>query len=90
MYISRLDWDDYRIDHVARHDMTPDEVWEVCGDPFHVARRQGLNRYLVYGQTTAGRLVFVVLEYISGTVYKPITARDMTPREKRNFRRLRK
>ena len=62
MYISRLDWDDYRIDHIARHNVIPDEVWEVCGDPFHAARRQGLNRYLVYGQTAAGRPLFVVLE----------------------------
>ena len=27
---------------------------------------------------------------LEGTVYKPITARDMTDREKRNFRRLRR
>ena len=28
----------------------------------------------------------VVLEHIEGTIYKPITARDMTDREKRNFK----
>lgn len=51
MFISRLDWDDYRIEHIARHDVEPDEVWEVCEDPFHLARRQGHNRYRLYGQT---------------------------------------
>ena len=56
----------------------PYEVWEVCEDPLHLARRHGNNRYLVYGQTADGRYLFVVLEYIQGTVYKPITARDMT------------
>jgi len=30
------------------------------------------------------------LEHIESTVYKPITARDMTDTEKRNYRRLRK
>jgi len=90
MYISRLDWDDYRIEHIAQHDVEPDEVWEVCEDPLHLARRQGHNRYRVYGQTADGRYLFVVLEHIKGTVYKPITTRNMTDREKRNFRRLRK
>jgi len=55
-----------------------------------LARRQGGNRYLVYGQTAEGRYLFIVLEQIKGIVYKPITAREMTDREKRNFRRLQK
>ena len=90
MYINRLDWDDYRIDHIAQHDVEPDEVWEVCEDPLHIARRKGRNRYLVYGQTIGGRYLLVVLERIQDSIYKPITARDMTVREKRNFRRVRK
>ena len=90
MYISRLEWDDYRVAHIARHNIEPDEVWDVCEDPRHLARRHGHNRYLVYGQTTNGRYLFVVLEGIGGTTYKPITARDMTAHEKRNFRRHRK
>ena len=90
MYISRLDWDEYRIEHIARHDVEPDEVWEVCADPLHLARRQGRNRYRVYGQTVDGRYPFVVLEHVEDTIYKPITARDMTVGEKKNFRRLKK
>ena len=90
MYIARLDWDDSRVEHIARHNVEPGEVWEVCNDISHLARRQGRNRYLVYGQTFDGRYLFVVLERIQEFVYKPITARNMTEREKRNFRRLRK
>ena len=90
MYIDRLDWDDYRVEHISRHNVEPYEVWEVCNDTSHLARRQGRNRYLIYGQTLDGRYLFVVLERIQESVYKPITARNMTEREKRNFRRLRK
>lgn len=90
MRISSLDWDDYRIEHIAEHNVTCDEVWEVCEDPWHLARREGRNRYRVYGQTAAGRYLFIVLEAIEGTVFKPITAREMTDAEKRKFRRLRK
>lgn len=88
MYISSLVWDDYRIDHIARHDVEPGEVEEVCDDPFHRAHREGHNRYRLYGQSSAGRYLFVVLECVEGSHYRPITARDMTPGEKRNFRKL--
>lgn len=90
MYISELEWDDYRIEHIAQHEVEIDEVWEACEDPFHLARRQGHSRYLLYGQTGEGRYVFVVLEHVEGSVYKPITARNMTDREIRRFRRLKK
>ncbi|MBI2434525.1 MAG: BrnT family toxin [Candidatus Hydrogenedentes bacterium] len=90
MRIAKLDWDDYRIEHVARHGVEPDEVWQVCGDQLHLAHREGRRRYRLYGQTKDGRYLFVVLEQIEGTMYKPITARDMTDNEKRNYRRLRR
>ena len=90
MYITELDWDDYRIEHIAQHGVEPDEVWDACEDLFHLARRQGHNRYLLYGQTGDGRYVFAVLEHVEGSVYKPITARDMTDREQKRFRRLTK
>jgi len=90
MRISKLDWDDYRIEHVAEHGVETEEVWEVCEDSLHLARRQGRNRYRLYGQTEEGRYLFIVLEHVEGTIYKPITARDMNESEKQNFRRLRK
>lgn len=90
MHISRLDWDDYRVEHIARHGVEPREVWEVCEDPLHLVHREGRNRYRLYGQTMEGRYLFIVLEQVEGTVFKPITARDMTEGEKRSFRRLRR
>lgn len=90
MFISSLEWDDQRIEHVARHGVEPHEVWEICEDPLHWAHREGRNRYRVYGQTAEGRYLFVVLMQVEGTVFKPVTARDMTDGEKRNYRRLRK
>ena len=90
MFINALDWDDYRIEHIAQHDVEPDKAWEVCEDLLHLARRQGRNRYRLYGQTGDGRYLFVVLEKVDGTIYKPITARDMTENEKRNFKKLRR
>lgn len=90
MRITKLVWDDNRISHIAQHGVEPEEVWEVCEDPLHLARRQGRNRYRLYGQTVEGRYLFVVLEHVESTIFKPITARDMTEGEKQNYRRLRK
>jgi uncharacterized DUF497 family protein len=88
MYIYELVWDDYRIDHVAEHNVEADEVEEVCRDPRHRARREGRNRYRVYGRTVNGRYLFVVLEQLSGSTFRPITARDMTLGERQNYRKL--
>ena len=90
MRITKLDWDDYRIDHIAAHGVETEEVWEVCEDSLHLAHRQGQNRYRMYGQTAGGRYLFVALEHVEGSIYKPITARDMSEGEKQNFRRIRK
>ena len=88
MLITSLEWDDYRVEHVARHGVEPHEVWEICEDPLHWAHREGRDRYRVYGRTADGRYLFVVLTQAEGTVFRPITARDMTDGEKRNYRRL--
>jgi len=90
MRITSLEWNEYRIEHIAMHGVEPYEVWEVCQDPLNMARREGHRRYRLYGQTGDGRYLFVVLESFKGSTYMPVTARDMTNGEKRNFRRLRK
>lgn len=90
MRIESLEWDDYRVEHITRHNVEPDEVWEICRDPRHLAHREGASRYRVYGQTEEGRYLFVVLERLRGTTYKLITARDLTEGEKSGYRRLRK
>ena len=41
--------------------------------------------YRYFGRTEAGRHLMVVLIYLSGGVAMPVTARDMTPRERRTF-----
>ncbi|MEM7125781.1 MAG: BrnT family toxin [Chloroflexota bacterium] len=75
---------------MARHDVEPYEVEEVCDDTYHIARRQGKNRYRLYGQTSEGRYLFVVLERLEEDDFRPITARDMTQREKQGLRKRKK
>jgi len=89
MRIQRLLWPEERIDHIARHGVTPEEVEEVCfGKPFvRRSRSEGENPvYYVLGQTTAGRYLFcVVIAFPDGNGF-PVTARPMTAQEKRRYR----
>ena len=88
MPISEVLWPQDRVDHIARHGVTPDEFEQVCfGLPLVLrAKATGPNPvpYLL-GETDAGRRLFcVVIEFPGGKGY-PVTARDMTTNEKRRY-----
>ena len=89
MKIHAFVWPEDRIDHIAGHGVTPEEVEEVCFGSSLVqrAKSEGENPvYYVLGQTIAGRYLFcVVIRFPDGTGY-PVTARPMTDSEKRRYR----
>jgi uncharacterized DUF497 family protein len=90
MKIDQLIWPQDRIEHIARHGVTPEEVEQVCFGLSLVrrAKSEGQNPvYYVQGQTIAGRyLLCVVIQFADGNGY-PVTARQMTAKEKRLFRK---
>lgn len=90
MRIHELIWPDERIDHIARHGVTPEEVEEVCFGESFVRRAKSVGDnpvYYVLGQTNAGRYPFcVVIQFPDGNGY-PITARSMTKKEQRRYRK---
>lgn len=93
MTISEFIWPAERIEHIAQHGVTPEEVEEVCFGRSLVqrAKSEGENPvYYVLGQTGAGRYLFcVVIAFPDGKGY-PVTAREMTANEKRRYRRWRR
>jgi len=90
MRIDGFIWPDDRIEHIARPGVTPEEVEEACFGKAFVrrAKAQGENPvYYVLGQTEAGRYLFcVVIRFPDGNGY-PVTAREMTAKEKRRYRK---
>jgi uncharacterized DUF497 family protein len=93
MRIHELVWPQDRIDHIARHGVTPEEVEQVCfGHPFvQRARSEGENPvYYVLGQSDAGRYLFCVVIHFPDSKGCPVTARPMTDKEKRRYRRWKK
>jgi uncharacterized protein len=90
MRIGAFVWPEERIEHIGRHGVTPEEVEEVCfGKPLvQRAKSEGENPvYYILGQTDAGRYLFcVVIRFPDGKGY-PVTAREMTAKEKRRYRK---
>ena len=89
MRVKELHWNQSQIEHIAQHNVTPEEVEEVCSsNPFvQRTKARGDNPvYHVLGQTHAGRYLFsVIIQFPDGKGY-PVTARPMTDNEKRRYR----
>ncbi len=85
-----LDWDDDRIDHIAEHNIDISEVLELYYAP-HLRGRAERNKFELYGQTAAGRYLLVVVgrRRWSNSDWL-VTARDMTPAERRYYQRRRR
>jgi uncharacterized protein len=85
--VREIRWTDNSEDHIAAHNVTPDEVEQVLYTrPRLVLKGPDGTEYL-FGTTDEGRYLLVVLtESIDGRAYV-VTARDMTDAERQAFRR---
>jgi hypothetical protein len=84
----RFEWDSRNVNHIARHNVKPEEVEEVfLSRPLIRKARSGLK--VAMGRTDAGHYLFVVFALKSSDVIRVITARDMSTSERRYYRRER-
>jgi uncharacterized DUF497 family protein len=82
--IRQIVWDDWNEEHLARHHVTPIEAEQVCfSDPLVMRGREGTKT--LWGQSDAGRYLLVVLGERGEGIFYPVTARDMTESERRNY-----
>jgi uncharacterized DUF497 family protein len=84
--ISELEWDDYNIEHIAQHNVSPKEVEELCFG-LYIGEKTSGQRYILSGQTESGRYLNVVVERIGGGLFRPITAFDMSESYKARYRK---
>jgi hypothetical protein len=91
--VKALVWSDDTVEHISRHAVTPKEFEQYCfgRSIFRRAKSEGMNPvYYAYGQTDSGRyLLCIFIKFPDGNGY-PVTAREMTPNEKRRHRRDRR
>jgi len=89
MRIRYLIWDDWNLEHIAEHGVTPEEVKEACYSKQCWNRRGRKGRRYILGQTEDGRYLSIILASREGGAFYTITARDMDEKERRLYRKWR-
>lgn len=88
--IKQLIWDNWNIEHIALHNIMPEEVQEVC-DREPVQREGHKNRIFLIGLTKSNRMLTVILEPTDKEdVYRPITAYDASKRSIQDYQEEKK
>lgn len=86
--ISSIQWTVESIEHVARHNIRPEEIEEACFNdeepPLVRSGRQ--NLHYVFGKAFSGRFLFIVVRFMKRGVVKVITAREMNRWERDYFK----
>jgi uncharacterized DUF497 family protein len=84
--VNKLIWVEGNIPHIARHNVTPDEVEQACQrEPITKEAKQG--RIMAIGQTQAGRILAIVLAPSEDEgIYFVVTARTADKKERQLFR----
>jgi uncharacterized DUF497 family protein len=87
MEISEFEWNDRNTEHIARHDVSPDEVEDVAFDdePWIRKGRRG-TRYML-GYTISGRYLFIVYTLKNKGIARAITAMDMDEKTRRLYKK---
>lgn len=87
MYIRAFDWDGKNEDHIARHGVAIFEVEEAIlfDKAFYQKTRE--SKYVAYAVTGEGRCLFTVFAIKDRSRIRVITARDMTEKEKRFYKK---
>ncbi len=89
LFVRKLIWDTWNIQHIRRHHIVPDEVEAVCHSDSVVLRGQQKGRLVVIGTTEEERLLGVVLEAKGHGRYYPITAYEADSHDTELYHRLR-
>ena len=80
--VNRLIWDEWNLNHIAKHGVSRKDVEEAVNDNRAVVWKHK-GRYVMIA-SAYGRILFIVLESVQERdVYYVVTARDATKSEKR-------
>lgn len=89
MHIHSFDWDEKNENHIAEHGVAIFEAEEVIlfSSPFYQRSREG--KYIAYGVTEEERHLFIVFVIRGSGRIRVISARDMSEKEKRYYKKRR-
>ena len=79
--IKKLVWDSWNVEHIARHDVTQDEVEQMAkGDVLVQIGKKG--RTALIGPTNSGRILRVILDPEGKDIYYPVTAHTASKKDR--------
>jgi len=84
--VEELLWDDWNVEHIAQHDVTPDEVEKSLADEHAIYLKAKHGRIMVLGKAGNRLITTVLSEQGSEGVFYVITARDMAKKERAFYR----
>ncbi|MBO0852362.1 MAG: hypothetical protein J2P18_01180 [Nocardia sp.] len=79
-------WNDRSEAHIARHNVSPQEVQEATQRPYYTYSGHNETEILL-GRTYTGRYLLVVMCHAMDGRFYVATARDMTANERREYNR---
>ncbi len=84
--VVELLWDDWNMDHIARHDVTPRDVEQALADKHVVRFKAKHGRIMALGRAGRRLIATVLNEQDEKGVFYVITARDMAKKERAFYR----
>ena len=85
--IQKLIWDDWNVEHIARHDVEPEEAEQVCPGSF-IASQTYKGRIRIVGLTASQRMLAIILKPESKGRYYCVTAHDANKGETKRYHEL--
>lgn len=82
--INRVIWEDWNINHIAKHNVIQGEVEEVLHSKFVICPSYR-DRILITGKTSRDRFITIIAHEEVKNVYYIITARDATEPEIKEY-----
>lgn len=85
--VEQLIWEEWNVEHIARHAVTPQELEAICHGQFVASATYG-GRLRLIGRTADGRLLTIILAPEGAGIYCPVTARPASRKERHRYDEL--
>ena len=82
--IDKLVWDEWNIQHIAKHNVIPKEVEEALHKKF-IVKESYRSRLSLVGKTEAGRIITIIVHEDQKNIYYVVTARDADELETKDY-----
>ena len=87
MEVREFEWDDRNIEHIARHNVSPDEVEDVAFEEEPWIRKGGKGTRYMLGYTIGGRYLFIVYSFKNKGIARVIATMDMDEKTRKLYKK---